>query len=62
MWAWYLNGQWEHLVKSKLLIYWQELVGSLEEGDYILLVEASQEETEEETVGEVYLEEEEEVA
>lgn len=62
LWAWYLNGQWEHLVKSKLLIYWQELVGSLEEGDYILLVEASQEETEEETVGEVYLEEEEEVA
>ena len=44
------------------MIYWQELVGSLEEGDYILLVEASQEETEEETVGEVYLEEEEEVA
>lgn len=41
MWAWYLNGQWEHLVKSKLLIYWQELVGSLEEGHYILLVEAS---------------------
>lgn len=62
MWAWYLNGQWEHLVKPKLLIYWQELVGSLEEGHYILLVEASQEETEEETVGEVYLEEEEEVA
>ena len=59
LWAWYLNGQWEHLVKSKLLIYWQELVGSLEEGDYILLVEASQEETEEETVGEVHLEEEE---
>jgi hypothetical protein len=57
-----LNGQSALLRKPKLLIYWQELVGSLEEGDYILLVEASQEETEEETVGEVYLEEEEEVA
>ena len=57
-----MNGQSALLRKPKLLIYWQELVGSLEEGDYILLVEASQEETEEETVGEVYLEEEEEVA
>jgi hypothetical protein len=57
-----LNGQSALLRKPKLLIYWQELVGSLEEGHYILLVEASQEETEEETVGEVYLEEEEEVA
>ena len=59
MWAWYLNGQWEHLVKPKLLIYWQELVEILEEGHYILLVEAGQEEPEEETVGQVHLEEEE---
>lgn len=59
MWGWYLNGQWEHLVKPKLLIYWQELVEILEEGHYILLVEAGQEEPEEETVGQVHLEEEE---
>lgn len=59
MWAWYLNGQWEHLVKPKLLIYWQELVEILEEGHYILLLEAGQEEPEEETVGQVHLEEEE---
>lgn len=59
LWAWYLNGQWEHLVKSKLLIYWQELVEILEEGHYILLLEAGQEEPEEETVGQVHLEEEE---
>ena len=52
LWAWYLNGQWEHLVKSKLL----EI---LEEGHYILLLEAGQEEPEEETVGQVHLEEEE---
>lgn len=43
----------------KVLIYWQELVETLEEGHYILLVEAGQEETEEKTVGEVHLEEEE---
>ena len=54
-----MNGQWEHLVKPKLLIYWQELVEILEEGHYILLVEAGQEEPEEETVGQVHLEEEE---
>ena len=59
MWAWYLNGQWEHLVKSKLLIDWQELAEILEEGHYILLLEAGQEEPEEETVGQVHLEEEE---
>lgn len=43
----------------KVLTYWQELVGTLEEGHYILQVEAGQEETEEKTVGEVHLEEEE---
>ena len=43
----------------KVLIYWQELVEILEEGHYILLLEAGQEEPEEETVGQVHLEEEE---
>lgn len=43
----------------KVLIYWQELVETLEEGHYILQVGAGQEETEERTVGEGHLEEEE---
>lgn len=43
----------------KVLIYWQELVETLEEGHYILQVGVGQEETEEKTVGEVHLEEEE---
>lgn len=59
LWGWYLNEQCELLMKPKLLIYWQELVEILEEGHYILLVEAGQEEPEEETVGQVHLEEEE---
>lgn len=59
MWGWYLNEQCELLMKPKLLIYWQELVEILEEGHYILLLEAGQEEPEEETVGQVHLEEEE---
>lgn len=41
------------------MIYWQELVEILEEGHYILLLEAGREEPEEETVGQVHLEEEE---
>lgn len=59
LWGWYLNEQCELLMKPKLLIYWQELVEILEEGHYILLLEAGQEEPEEETVGQVHLEEEE---
>lgn len=43
----------------KVLTYWQELVETLEEGHYILQVGAGQEETEERTVGEEHLEEEE---
>ena len=54
-----MNGQSALLRKPKLLIYWQELVEILEEGHYILLLEAGQEEPEEETVGQVHLEEEE---
>lgn len=54
-----MNGQSALLTIPKVLIYWQELVETLEEGHYILLVEAGQEETEEKTVGEVHLEEEE---
>lgn len=54
-----MNGQSELLRKPKLLIYWWDLVETLEEGHYILLVEAGQEETEEETVGQVHLEEQE---
>lgn len=54
-----MNGQSALLTIPMVLIYWQELAGTLEEGHYILLVEAGQEETEEKTVGEVHLEEEE---
>ena len=57
--GWYMNRQSALLMIPKLLIYWQELVEILEEGHYILLLEAGQEEPEEETVGQVHLEEEE---
>lgn len=59
MLGWYLNELSALLMIPKVLISWQELEETLEEGRYNQQVVAGQEETEEKTVGEEHLEGEE---